>query len=577
MKKILNSIPFVLSFLISFNSFAVPEFSRFRQNTGEVPLYGKLEVRFDLKADFENPFDPEEIDVKAVFTSPTGKKWTLFGFYNYSSWQTMWMIRFSPHETGKWSYVVMARDRNGESTSETFEFTTVDSDLKGPIELASNKRYLQYADGSPYFGVGLWYNDGYAEFNKGRISEEELDNLKSLGVNFISTFITPLETWGTGLGRYDQNLCGRIDEVVEMLEEREMILSLNLWFHSYLSETVWGGGNSRWNSNPYQLVCDVKDFFSDEESWRFQEKLLRYFVARWGYSHSMGIWFIVDEVNGTDGWVSGDSLGAAEWGRKIHDFFKNNDPYNHLTTGTRSGGIKEWWQEGYEVFDMAGREIYEAQGFPIITDGSIESSDTHPLTYSYSNYAGQVQKLWNNFQKPAIIPETGWDHTFYEMEMPGYLALYHNALWVTMATGSAMSPFWWSFNSRLNDATVTHQLLYFRHFTDEIPFSDLTNLEPVAIGNSDGDAYAMGSDQMIFGWMVNAKTDMANKSITLPDVERGKYRLRIYHTWGGEFIYDEEIESNRKEISFDIPQMKIQGSHAHYVGQDLAFILEKME
>ncbi len=563
--------------IFSSKAFGNPEISNVRQNLDTVGIYDKLETRFDIKGDFVNPFDPDEIDVTAIFTSPSGKEWKMFGFYNYSSWQTMWMVRFSPHEKGSWKYVIQVRDRSGETTSETMNFVVIDSPYNGPMQIASNKRYLQYADGSSYFGVGLWFNDGYAEFNEGRITPEELDHLKELGVNFISTFITPLETWGSGLGRYDQNLCGRLDELLEMCEDREMLLSLNIWFHSYISEKVWGGGNSRWNSNPYQLVCNVKDFFSDDESWKYQEKLLRYFVARWAYSRSLGIWFVVDEVNGTEGWVTGDSLGAANWGRKIHEYFKKNDPYNHPTTGTRSGGIKEWWQEGYEIFDMAGREIYEAQGFPIIRDGSIESSETHPLTYSYRNYAGQVQKLWNNFEKPAIIPETGWDHMFYEMSMPGYLSQYHNALWVTLATGTAMSPFWWAYSNRLNDNVITYQLLNFRQFVDEIPFSKLTNIHPVAVENSDGDGYAMGSDQLIFGWVANAKTDMANKTITLPEVDQGKYRLRIYHTWRGAFIYDEEIENNRKKISFEIPKMQIEGSHANYVGNDLAFILEPID
>ena len=39
-------------------------------------------------------------------------------------------------------------------------------------------------------------------------------DLKSLGVNFIGTFITPLETWATGVGRYDQNIAGRLDELL---------------------------------------------------------------------------------------------------------------------------------------------------------------------------------------------------------------------------------------------------------------------------------------------------------------------------------------------------------------------------
>jgi len=321
-------------------------------------------------------------------------------------------------------------------------------------------------------------------------------------------------------------------------------------------------------------------------------------IARWCYSRALAIWFVVDEVNGTDGWVSGDSVAAAGWARKVHDYFKENDPWQHLTTGTRSGGVEEWWDRGYDVFDLPGREIYEAQGFPINRTGQIDGDDTHPLTYSYRNYHGEVKKLWHGWEKPAIIPETGWDHTFYEMTMPGYQAQFHNALWVTLATGTAMSPFWWSYSDEINDNIVTNQLRSLRHFTSRIPFSRLTGLEPLEATNPGGDAYAMGSDQLIFGWAVNAETDMSGKTITLPGIRKGTYRLRLYHTWRGRFPDErggrrgrepdpgratpEEpagtiVEAGKKGLEIQVPVLRIEGGHARYIGQDVAFTLEPVD
>ena len=266
----------------------------------------------------------------------------------------------------------------------------------------------------------------------------------------------------------------------------------------------------------------------------------------------------------------------------MHDYFKAHDPWQHLTTGTRSGGVDEWWDRGYAVLDMAGREIYESQGFPINMSGQIENDPVHPLTHSYRNYHGEVNKLWTNFEKPAIIPETGWDHVFYETNMPGYLALYHNALWVSLASGSAMSPFWWSYNRRLNDNVVTNQLLHYRRFTNRIPFSELTGLSLAKIENPAGDAYAIKSDQLIFGWAVNADTDMAGKTITLHEVENGRYSLRLYQTWSGRFIRkngeaERIIEADNNTLSIDIPVLKIENDNAHYIGQDIAFMLEPVE
>jgi len=577
MKKIFTAFVGLMCLSTAFTTFAQnPQILMVHQDSDTVGLYNKFEIQLRLIAEFSNPFDADEIEITATFTAPSGKDWDIRGFYNYSNSRSLWMVRFSPAEEGKWRYTVHVRDQNGDTTSAPVAFLVVPSPFHGPLRVAANQRYLEHTDGTPYYGVGFWYNDGYAGYGSGRITGEELDVLKDLGVNFISTFITPLETHATGLGRYDQNICGRLDEVFAMLEERNMQLSLNLWFHSYLSETVWGGGNVRWETNPYSNVCEPEDFFSSEEAWAYQEQLYDYFIARWGYSRSLALWFIVDEVNGTDGWVSGDSLGAATWGRKVHEYLHENDPYQHLTTGTRSGGYTQYWHEGYQVFDVAAREIYEAQGFPIIETGTVKNAEEHPLTHSYTNYATEITKLWNNYQKPAIIGETGWDHTFYEFHMPGYLAQYHNALWVCLTTGTAMTPFWWSYSSRLNSFLVSSQATSIRRFTDEIPFSKLTNVDHLNISVSNGDAYAVKSDQIIFGWAVNPNTDIVGETITVSSLKPGKYKMRLFHTWQGRFHSEEVITTSDGTVKIHVPVQHIEGSHARYFGQDAAFILERM-
>jgi hypothetical protein len=581
MKKTI--IPLITLILVFFYAqvFGGPSFKWIRHNTDQVGLYDKFEATFWIDTEFENPFDPEDINIMATFTAPSGKTWSIPAFYSAisdRSWLTRyaWLVRFSADELGSWSYIINVKDRNGEVTSDTRNFEVVESEYHGPVKIASNKRYLEYADGTPFYGVGMWVNN--------QEKAEVMDELKGFGVNYISYVMTPLETWASGMGRYDQHVCARIDHLINILEERDMQLALNFWFHSYLSETVWGGGNVRWFTNPYQTVTECNDFYRSEEAWKYQEKLYRYMIARWGYSRSLAIWFIVDEVNGTDGWVSGDSTQAGVWVRKVHEYFKANDPWNHPTTGTRSGGSTQWWQDAYEATDLPGREIYEAQGFPINRTGQIDKDETHSLTYSYRNYHGQVSKLWNGFEKPCLIPETGWDHTFYEMQMPGYQAQYHNAMWVSLASGASMSPFWWSYSDRLNDNVVTNQMLSLRNFTDQIPFSKLTNLAPLEAESSEGDAYAIKSDQLIFGWAVNADTDMAGKTISLPDIGKGKYNLKLYHTWRGQFLRNEDrtdmeqtIESQGKAVSFDIPVLKVRGGHAEYIGQDIAFILKPVD
>jgi len=547
-----------------------PTILSIRANSTQIGLYEKLELRIDLKATYSNPFDPNEVDLKAEFTAPSGKKWNIWGFYNPSSWTSLWMVRFSPTEKGTWRYVVVATDSEGTAKSRVGTFTALDSPHYGFIRIAPNQRYLRYDDGTSFYGVGIWYNDSYELFNQGRITEEGLDNLKKYGANFISFFPTPLETMGTGLGRYDQNRCGRLDQLFEWCEERDMYISWNIWFHSYLSMAVWGGGNARYRNNPYILVSPAVDFYGSEHAWKYQEKLYRYMIARWGYSRALFLWFVVDEINGTEGWQQGDQTVAEQWCRKVDRYFNEHDPYGRPTTGTQSGGIRQWWPGGYKIFDIAAREIYEAQGHPMPKSGKLGPNDENPLQFSYRNYATQTLNLWNGFNKPAIIGECGWDHTYYEPGMPGYLAMYHNALWVSLANGLCATPFWWAYSDYINDSVVTNQMLHFSNFVSDIDFAGL-HLEPAMIAADDCDAWAMKSDKLIFGWVVNPCAGVANESFTISGLPDGKYDVRLYRTWRGRYLEKHTVECRDGQLTYTVPELKTTRGHALHIGNDVAF------
>ena len=87
--------------------------TRPRSRSNTVGLYEKLELHVDLKATYANPYDPEQVDLWAEFTSPSGKPWRIWGFYNPSNWSSLWMVRFAPTEVGTWHYVVKVRDGQG--------------------------------------------------------------------------------------------------------------------------------------------------------------------------------------------------------------------------------------------------------------------------------------------------------------------------------------------------------------------------------------------------------------------------------------------------------------------------------
>ncbi|MCU0916052.1 MAG: DUF5060 domain-containing protein [Planctomycetes bacterium] len=550
---------------------AAPVVHSARPSTSEpVGLYGKCELRIDMDATYTNPFDPEQIDLWAEVTAPSGKVQKIWGFYNPSQWSSLWMVRFAPTEKGTWRYVVKVKDQEGTAQSRPGSVTVVDSAHHGFIRIAPNQRYLMYGDGTSFYGVGLWHNDGYELFNQGAITETSLDELKRLGGNFISFFPTPLETMGSGLGRYDENRCGRLDQLFEWCEARDIHISWNIWFHSYISQAIWGGGNARYRHNPYHLITDAAGFFGSTEAWRYQEKLYRYMIARWGYSRALFLWFIVDEINGTEGWEKGDKAVAEAWCRKVDAFFNEHDPYGRPTTGTQSGGIGQWWPGGYKIFDIAAREIYEAQGHPIPRSGKVDPNAESPLRYSYRNYATQTQNLWKGFEKPALVGECGWDHTYYEPGMPGYLAMYHNALWVSLANGLCCTPFWWAWSDWLNDSVVTNQMRYFSEFVADIDWAHL-DLRPVPVEAGACDAWALQSDKLLVGWVVHPKTSVAKESFTISGLPDRNYEVRLYRTWRGRYLDPQTLACREGKLTVTIPELTTTGGHALHIGNDVAF------
>ena len=118
----------------------------------QVGLYDVWEKKVLNSKTYSNPFDYSVIELKATFTSPSGKKVNFFGFYdgNGAGGQTgnVWKLRFMPDKVGTWTYTYSWTDgTQGGSGS----FTVVDTGLPGPLKIATdNSWYLMTARGTPF-------------------------------------------------------------------------------------------------------------------------------------------------------------------------------------------------------------------------------------------------------------------------------------------------------------------------------------------------------------------------------------------------------------------------------------------
>lgn len=419
-------------------------------NSRQIGRYEKFELVVELTADYDNPYDPDELDLSAEFIAPSGRVWRINGFFD--AYPQAWKVRFAPDETGDWTYGLRVQDRRGETAGGEGAFTVTASDHKGWLTLsADNPRFLAYRDGSGFYGVGVAYPWG--------ITEHGLDQIAAAGGNLITYWNGNYDHAGSGggknqlasiqfgIGKIDPLKARRIDELLDAFEKRDLHMNFVIWPHDSLADKI-PGWPATWQQSAFSLLGEAKDFYGSEEMWAHQEKMYRYIIARWGHSRALGIWDLIVEINGTDGWAFGKHDEANAWAARIHAWFKENDPYGHPTMGSMAGNRQDFWDFGYQTFDLSDRENYH---------------DLH-----YRAYAGDIRERWNRYEKPLMIGETG---------NVGDAAAYHDAVWVSLASGLASAPTWWDF-SQVDEALLA-QMRVFSDFVRDVDFTE--RREPVVM------------------------------------------------------------------------------------------------
>ena len=530
------------------------------ENTNEISVgvYEKFEINVGLgNAIFENPYNPEEIDLRAIFTSPSDSVWVIFGFYDNYQQRDQWKVRFSPNESGNWSYSLYATDLSGTGTSDQENFTVTESSHKGWIRSSEeNPHYFEHDNGETFYGIGT--------YNPWQMNENELDNLTSHGGNLVGFWNIMydegniIESMESGLGKYDQPKCGRIDQIINWAEEKDLKAMFAIWPHDLLSNTVWV---HQWHLNPYNSICSVEEFYSDLEAWEYQKKQYRYLIARWGYSRGLGIWEIVNEINGTDGWQNGYVADAEMWTQKVSNYLRENDPFKHPNTASQSGG--KWWPNGYEVIDIANVHMYETQLFSA-------HYPSNPMRSSMYAYQYITQKFFNDFEKPGIFGEAGYENSYggYEPGGANYTSAYHNSLWVSWACGISATPIWWDYN--ILSGNDLDQLLAFQSFISQnMEYLDFAHkiYEPIEVTSTVTDAFVMASDTSAFGWIRQIDgISISGISFTINGLEDLSYTINYFNTWTGELISSElllvengsgvaiipPIPSNKPDVAFII-------------------------
>lgn len=420
----------------------------------EVLRYGMLEMTFPLQGTYSNAFDPDEINVWAIITTPDGKilEQPAFYYQEYTrslesnvevlkrSGEPVWKIRFSPVTIGKYTIMVKAKDRTGASAStKTFEFECVKSNLHGFVRQSKkDKRYFAFDDGTCYFPTGA--NICWASWNMATYDYDEwFPKYSDAGCNYFRVWAAPgwvtlaLETNGTpsdryGAGKINLSNAWRMDYVLDQANRRGFYIMMCLESFNTLRKNE-DSSYPYWEDSPLNHanggpLLNPIDYWTNPEMLRIYKNKLRYIIARYGWSPNILSWEFWNEVD----IVSPSAFKAdlvTSWHAQMGDYIHGIDNWHHL----RTTSFAQW--PGVDG---------------ILALPEIDYTQTHDYgIYDFSAVIADQQKQREKYGKPHYIGEFGADAWSGDPEIDPKGIAFHTGIWSSVmsgGSGSAMSWYW---------------------------------------------------------------------------------------------------------------------------------------
>lgn len=430
------------------------QITKVTQINKEAFMYEKVEWLIELKGNWNNPYNQEEVTLDMHFTSPSGKKGVLPCFYTAgeSGQISSWTARFAPSEVGKYKVSFVLKSRDGATSRSNKSFFIAKPSYKFGFLRTNNNWTFKTDNGSLFRGVGenICWESRDADDSKyfKALHEDPRFNydfmIKKLAANGGNFFRTWMIYWNLPVDwkqvqnnkRYSNsslpyNLSGmeRLDHVVELCDSLGVYMMLALESHVGLMGSGWE--TSSYNVKNGGFASTPAEFFALPEARKQYKNKLRLMVARYGYSSSIGAWEFFNEVDNAmyqgkpEEYIN--HAVVTDWHREMSSYLKSVDPYNHIVTTS-----------------ISHREIDGLNEIP-----SIDINQRH----IYCNTLGipeVIKTQTAKFNKPYVIGESGY-HWDWSVDFNKYGAEFDRdfklGLWLGLFSPTPVLPmsWWWEF------------------------------------------------------------------------------------------------------------------------------------
>lgn len=398
-------------------------------SSGKEPAsrYKPVEISAEISADYNNPFDPSQIQVSASITAPSGKKLAVNSFYSGKG--SSWLTRFTPLEAGKYSYYISVKAGEKTSLSSSYTIDVGKGSGDGFLRKSSkNPYYLVFDSGKNFFGLG--HNIGWAPDDKPYVFKRYFTQFNESGCNLARVWMNV--PWGFPFewersGEYNMQTADKIDEMVKLAEEYGIYIVLVLDSYSSLMDEEGSWGENSWKDSPYNALkggpCqNPSDFFSNDTAKKLYKNRLRYIMARWGYSPNILAFELWNEYD-----------APAEWVAEMAGYIRSINPHGQLITTS----LGYPWSNNFD----------ESAVWKL---GAIDFIDFHMYGDQTGDAIGAIISVGNEltraFKKGVLVGEFGVSasksDSYLDPEGNGYEL--HNSIWAAaMSRSFAGALHWW--------------------------------------------------------------------------------------------------------------------------------------
>ena len=551
----------------------LPLVANLAANAPAIPQFEKFELTADVWAEYENPYDPEDISVEAQFTAPSGRITRVAGFL-YQGFQRsrifeagkpverlspdggrVWKVRFAPIEAGVHRYTLRVATRQGASREHSGHFECIRSKNPGFLRVdQQSRRYFRFSTGEPYFAIG--HNVCWVTREGGTYEYEAYFNkMRAAGENYTRIWLCSwgMQLEGLKLDSYRLDDAWRLDAVFELARENGIYINFCLDnFHD------WRSYDKR-ESIPYFSenggpAETISDFFTHELALKHYLRRLRYIIARWGYSTHVMAWELWNEMNYLT-WESEPDY-MIDWCKRVAVFIRRTDPNRHLVT--TSLGADALWQKLWEMEEMDFAQYHTY----LSSESWMASTEEHDAVGYITDATAKLEV----FGKPYLLAEWGFhgsnEHNPLNARDRFGLHL-HDAIWATSLSGAAGTamPWWWDNYIGPND--LYYRYAAFSKFAKGIDWTGQPWKRIQLDVDEETRVIGMMSHKQTLLWIQNPKNTwydrlvagtpapmLKEKTLTISPFPAGRYRVEWWDTTlGGAITHHETKVDDRIVLS----------------------------